>query len=182
MTTPARSRSSRRRWPALTGVGIAVLALAAVAYTVFAPHPGPASTGAAAPAVVTAATASGQQVTVPGGGKPSVLFFFTGGCSSCGPAAHAMAQAQQANPQAANYVAIDMDPAEPPASITAFLAANQAGDLAVTSDRGAALTTAYGVTQLSTAVVLDPSGQVVSRLAEPAADQIQAGLAQARTR
>jgi hypothetical protein len=64
------------------------------------PRPGAAtnSTAGAGPAAAagfTATTLSGQQLTVPGG-KPSVLFFFSVNCGTCGPGAQALAQAQQA--------------------------------------------------------------------------------------
>lgn len=180
--TPTPTRSPRRRWLTLIGIGAAAIALAAVAYTAFTPTDRTAGKGAAGtPVPLTATSATGQQVTVPGGGRPSVLFFFSAGCATCGPAATAVAQAQQANPHAANYVAVDMDPAETPETIAAFLRTNQADDLAVTSDRDATLTSTYGVTQLSTAVTLTPAGQVVARAVEPRTDQIEAGLAQART-
>lgn len=183
---PAPTASPRRRWLIGVGIGVAVIALAAVVYTVLSPAPtstaaGRGAASGPAPVSLTATSASGQQVTVPGGGKPSLLFFFSASCGTCGPAAHAVAQAQQANPQGANYVAVDMDPAETPATIAAFLRTNQASELAVTSDRGGALTSTYGITQLSTAVTLNPSGQVVTRAVEPQTAQIQAGLAQART-
>lgn len=179
---PAPTGSPRRRWLTMIGIGVAVIALAAVIYTAFTPAPTPNGGTTAGGAVsLTATTAAGGQVTVPGGGKPSVLFFFSASCGTCGPAAHAVAQAQQANPQGGNYVAVDMDAAETPATIAAFLRTNQASDLAVTSDHGGALTSTYGVTQLSTAVTLNPTGQVVARAVEPQTAQIEAGLAQART-
>ena len=55
--------------------------------------------------------------------------------------------------------------------------ANQATSLAYASDSNATLISAYQVTQLSTAVVLDASGKPVFRAVEPTADQIRAELA-----
>lgn len=179
--TPAPTRSPRRRLLTVIGVVLGVLAVAAVVYTAFTPAPSPTTAGAGAgsPVSLTATSATGAQVTVPGGGKPSVLLFFSATCGTCGPAAHAIAAAQAADPQGANYVAVDMDPAETPATIAAFLRANQAGDLAVTSDRNGNLTSTYGVTQLSTAVTLNPAGQVVARAVEPDTAGIRAGLTRA---
>lgn len=189
--TTSRSTSSRpgRRWALGAGVGVAVIALLAVAYTAFSPasppRPGAATSstagaGPAAAAGLTATTLSGQQLTVPGG-KPSVLFFFSVNCGSCGPGAQALAQAQQANP-GANYVAVDVDPSETSADVREFLTANQAGGLAYALDTDASLTRAYQLTQLSTAVVLDATGTTVYRGVDPTPDQIQAALSTAGAR
>lgn len=188
---PSRSTSSRpwRRWALAAGVGVAVIALLAVAYTAFSPasppRPGAATSSTAgaggdSASGFAATTLSGQQLTVPGG-KPSVLFFFSVDCGSCGPGAQALAQAQEANP-GANYVAVDVDPGETSADVREFLTANQAGGLAYALDTDASLTRAYQLTQLSTAVVLDATGTIVYRGVDPTPDQIRTALTTAGAR
>lgn len=181
-TTTGRSssrRPARRRWPLLAGIGMAVIAVLAVAYTALSPAPAPTA-GSSAGVEFTAATLSGQQVSVPGG-KPSVVFFFSVNCGTCGPGAQALAKAQQATPDA-NYVAVDVAPGETDADVAEFLTTNQATGLAYTLDTDGALTSAYQLTQLSTAVVLDPQGAIVYRGVDPTPDQIQTALATAGTR
>jgi thiol-disulfide isomerase/thioredoxin len=185
-TTTGRStspRPPRRRWPMLAGIGMAVIAVLAVAYTALAPTAAPtagSTAGSSAGIAFTAATLSGQQVSVPGG-KPSVVFFFSVNCGTCGPGAQALAQAQQATPEA-NYVAVDVDPSETATDVAEFLTTNQATGLAYTLDTDGALTSAYRLTQLSTAVVLDAQGNTVYRGVDPTPDQIQAALATAGAR
>jgi hypothetical protein len=173
-------RPPRRRWALLAGVGVVVIAVLALAYTALSPTPAPAPGSAVAVAQATsftASTPSGQHVAVPGG-KPSVVFFFS---ATCGPGAHALAVAQQATP-GANYVAVDIDPRETIADVRQFLTANQADGLAYATDTGASLTRAYQLTQLSTAIVLDPQGTVVYRGVDPTPNQIRAALTTAGAR
>ena len=186
---PAPTGSARRRPLLLSALAVAVLALAAVVYTALSPattHGVPTSgntggkPGAAAPVSLSAATAGGGQVSVPNG-KPSAVMFFSATCGTCGPATHALATAQQGDPQGANYVAVDLDPSESPADIAAFLTANQASTLATTSDINGQLTRTFGVTQLSTAVFLAPDGHVLSRTVEPTTTQIRDQLRTAAT-
>lgn len=186
-TTPPAPRTSRRRWPIVAALGVAVLAGLAVIVTVVppsSPTAPPSSPTAAATATATgsagaftATTLAGQQVAVPGG-KPSAVLFFSATCRTCGPVAHALAVAQQANPQA-NYVAVDLDPTETPADITRFLTTNQATTLAVADNAGGRLSGGYRVTQLSTVVILGPDGHELSRAVEPTAAQIQTAIAAA---
>jgi len=181
MPTATPPRSLRRRWAVIAGTAVAVLAVLAVAYTAFTPSPAPPGAPGAAPSGFMATTASGQSVPVPGG-KPSAVLFFSATCGSCGPAAHALAQAQHADAHGANtYAVVDMDPSESPQTIRAFLAANQASTLPVARDTNAALTGAYQVTALSTAVILGPDGRAVARTVEPTVAQIQQQLATAST-
>ncbi|WP_344867232.1 TlpA family protein disulfide reductase [Amycolatopsis ultiminotia] len=166
---------------------VAVVGIAFVLYSAFSPSstqaasPAAADSGAkagttAAAGAFTARTLLGEQVAVPGS-RPSVLFFFSVGCGGCGPATHALAQAQQAVGTKANFVAVDIGPGETEQDITDFLTANQATTLAYASDTNTSLISAYQVTQLSTAVVLDAFGKPVFRAVEPAAEQIRAELA-----
>jgi len=96
--TPASSRSTRRRTMLLVTALVVVLAGAAVLYTALTPARSASSAAGAGPAGApvsfTAATMSGQQVTVPGG-KPSVLLFFGVTCGGCGPTATALGRLQR---------------------------------------------------------------------------------------
>ncbi|GAB3662685.1 hypothetical protein GCM10027596_24680 [Nocardioides korecus] len=112
------------------------------------------------------------------GDKPSVVFFFSASCGSCGPGARALAEAQTSTPNV-NYVAVDIDPSESVDVVREFLTANHADTLAYARDTDAALTRAYQLAQLSTAVVLDTSGTEVYRGVDPTATQIRSALTQA---
>jgi hypothetical protein len=167
---------------------VAVVGIAFVLYSALSPSSkqaaSPPTAGGGATAGTTAAdagaftarTSQGEQVAVPGS-RPSVLFFFSVGCGGCGPATRALAQVQQAVGTKANFVAVDVAPGETEQDIKAFLTANQATSLAYASDTNATLLSAYQVTQLSTAVVLDASGKPVFRAVEPTAGTIRAELA-----
>jgi len=179
-TTRNGPGESRRRWAILTTVAVAIVASLAVIYTLLSPTTGQDPTGVGVGSY-TATTLAGQQVTVPGG-KPSAVLFFSASCGSCGPAAQALAQAQNADPRAANYVVVDLDPNETPEDIRGFLTDNQATTLAVADDTGGRLSAAYRVTQLTTLVILGPDGQVDSTVVEPSLTQIQTALAQADSR
>lgn len=179
-TTRNEPGESRRRWPILAIAAVAIVAAGAVIYTLLSPATGQDLTGADVGSY-TATTLAGQQVTVPGG-KPSALLFFSASCGSCGPAAQALAQAQNAGAQAANYVVVDLDPNETAEDIRGFLTDNQATTLAVAEDTGQRLSAAYRVTQLTTLVILGPDGQVDTTIVEPTLAQIQSALAQADSR
>ncbi|MBW0113547.1 TlpA family protein disulfide reductase, partial [Pseudonocardia sp. KRD-182] len=163
----------------LAGIGLAVIAVLAVAYTALSPAPAPtaaSSTGVA----FTATTLSGQQVDVPGG-KPSVVYFFTVNCGTCGPDAQALAQLQQTTP-GANFAAVDLDPNETVEDIRGFLDTNQATDLAYAIDTDSRLLSGYQITQIGVAVVLDATGTEVFRGYKPTTEQIQTALTEAGAR
>lgn len=175
-TTTGRSpspRPSRRRWPLLAGIGLAVLAVLAVAYTALAPASAPGA-GSSTGVAFTAATLSGQQVDVPGG-RPSVVYFFTVNCGTCGPEAQALAQLQQTTP-GATFAAVDLDPNETVEDIRGFLDTNQASDLAYAIDTDGRLLSGYQITQIGVAVVLDAAGNEVFRGYKPTTAQIQTAL------
>lgn len=176
-------RRSRRRWPLLAGIGVAVIAVLAVAYTALSPAPAPTAGSAASSSTgvaFTATTLSGQQVSVPGG-KPSVVYFFTVNCGTCGPDAQALAQLQQTTP-GANFAAVDLDPNETVEDLRGFLDTNQANALAYTIDTDGRLLSGYQIRQLGVAVVLDASGNEVFRGYKPSAAQIQTALTEAGAR
>lgn len=182
--TPATPRRSvRRRTLWLAGVLVAVLAVAAVLYTALTPTssaPGPAGADGAAggPVSFTATTTSGPPVTVPGA-KPSVLLFFGVSCGGCGPTSTALAQIQQQNPAAANFVGVDITPRETDDDVRGFLTTNHATALGYTFDTDTRLIRALGVTQLTTVVVLDATGAPTWRAVEPTREQVQTALAAA---
>jgi len=189
-TTPRPSNPAARRPLRVIAAILVVLGAGAVAYTALTPTPTSTGTAAAAAPVAagpsltapsfTATTSTGGQVMVPGG-KPSAVLFFAATCGTCGPAAHALAVAQQAAPNAANYVAVDINPNETAEDIAAFLTRNQASTLASTTDASGELTSRFAVTQLSSAVFLAPDGHVLGRTVEPTTAQIQAQLRAAGT-
>lgn len=167
----------RRRAARVAGIAAGVIALLAVVYTAFALASSDSTgNGQATATSLAATTLSGQQVTVPGG-KPSVLFFFSVECGSCGPATQALAQVQQTVGERANFVAVDVAPYETEADVAGFLDDYQATSLAYAIDTDAAWINTYRVSQLSTAIVLDASGTEVFRAVEPSADQIRGELA-----
>ncbi len=167
------------------GAVVVTLLMLSVAYTAFSSQPSPApgaessvaGSASTAATAFTASTMSGDQVAVPGG-KPSVVFFFSATCGSCGPGARALAEAKASTPDA-NYVAVDIDPGESVDVVRQFLTANDASTLAYARDTDAALTRAYELTQLSTAVVLDASGTEVYRGVDPTASKLRSALIEA---
>lgn len=132
----------------------------------------------AAAAEFTAVTSQGEQVPVPGS-KRSVLFFFSIECGACGTGTRMLAEVQRSSPAAANYVAVDIAPYETADEIREFLARNEASSLAFASDTDTRLITAYGVNQVSTAVVLDGAGTEVFRAVGPGAAELRTALAAA---
>ncbi|SFB62785.1 Thioredoxin-like [Amycolatopsis marina] len=180
----AEATPGRRRTLFIALAVVAVLGVAAVLYSAFSGAERPATSApaganagnAAAPAALTARTVDGGQITVPGN-RPSVLFFFSVECGSCGPATTALAQAEQAVGDTANFVAVDVAGYETKADVTDFLTAHEATTLAYAIDTDGQWIRTYQVNQLSTVVVLDASGKEVFRAIEPSAEQIQAELA-----
>lgn len=176
-TPTASPRRPRRRTWWVLGVLVAVLALAAVLYTALTPTTSAAGAGpAAGPVSFTATTMTGQPVTVPGG-KPSVLLFFGVACGGCGPTSTALAQIQQQNPAAANFLGVDITPGETDSDVRGFLTTNHATGLGYAFDTDTHLLNTLGVTQLTTVVVLDPAGAPTWRAVEPTREQVQAELA-----
>ncbi len=181
--SPGRRRMGR---PWVIGAALAVgvgITLAGCATTQTA-QTTPGTTTPAVPAAsgaFTARTTDGTQVSIPGS-KPTVLFFFSVECGSCGPESTVLAKVQQGSPQGANYAVVDVAPAETASDITSFLARNHASALAYTSDTNARLIGAYQVQDLSSVLVLDASGTVVFRAVDPGAGQIRDALAKAGAR
>jgi hypothetical protein len=182
-TTPPNTPRNRRRLAlVVTAAVIAVIAAAAVLYSAFSPQPSkgptPGENGGAA-TTLTARTNSGTQVTVPGA-RPAAVLFFSVECGTCGPTAQALAQTQtQTPPGAANFVAIDIAPAETESEVTGFLTANGAKGFAYAIDTDTSWARRFNVNHLSTVVVLDTTGKEVFRAVEPSNEQLQDALAKA---
>lgn len=163
---------------AALGLAIALLVAFASSETSTVPAAGPTGEDAPAAGTFTARTIAGEEVEVPGS-RPSILFFFSISCGTCGPGAQALAEAQRDIGDQANFVVIDVVPEESDGDIQDFLTYFEADRLAYTSDVDARLITTYQVTQLSTAIVLDSAGNEVSRTVDPSPADIRAELAKA---
>ncbi|MFC4946616.1 hypothetical protein [Pseudonocardia sp. GCM10023141] len=87
-----------------------------------------------------------------------------------------MAQIQQQNPGAANVVGVDITPGETDSDVRGFLTTNHATGLGYSFDHDTRLITALGVTQLTTVIVLNPSGAPTWRAVEPTREQVQTEL------
>lgn len=182
--SPTRSRNHSRLMrfalpiAAALGLAIALLVTYSSPGTPDSPAPDAISDDAAAAGSFTARTITGDTVEVPGS-RPSVLFFFSISCGSCGPGAQSLAEAQSQAGGQANFVVVDVVPQETDEDIEEFLTYFEADTLAYTTDPDARLMTHYQVNQVSTAVVLDASGNEVSRAVDPSPEQIRAELAKA---
>ncbi len=171
----------RPSWLIVVGVLVSVgLGLTGCAVPQAAQTPAGAVSPAAASVAVpfTAQTVAGAKVTVPGS-KPTVVYFFAVGCSSCGPTAKVLADVQSSTAQKVDYVAVDVSPDETGPQVEAFLSQYHATSMAYALDTNAGLIDAYGVQDLGTAIVLDGSGKVVFRGVEPSAGQIRDVVAKA---
>jgi hypothetical protein len=157
---------ARRRCPWLVAVVVAVMVVAACACSSNAGQSAPVDAGR-----FSASRADGTSVTVPGS-TPSVVYFFSAGCSQ-GAAAVAEAQRRAAG---ATYVAVDIDPGQGVAQMRAVLQAAGAPDLAVTGDPDAAIMTSYGVPTVGTTVVLDSTGKAVFSGVEASTGAITAAV------
>lgn len=179
-TAPSNPRATRRRWLFLVGVMIALVALAAVLYAVFAPSSKrpPAATDSGQPAATEVTTISGSVLRVPGD-KPTALLFFSATCGECVQGGKNVVAAAHQSGSAASFLAVDMAPGETTADINTFLDAIGEPRLPAALDPGGTLTRTYGVTALTTVVVIDPAGQVVYQGVAPATAQIVDALSKA---
>lgn len=195
-TTGGRSTGDRIQRAMATGIVVAAVLLLAGcrAAAPATPDADAGTTAGAAGATSTAGAASARSVTVRALGgqriripseRPTVVYFFSATCGSCIQGAHALVQAQQqaqAAQTAATFLAVDLDPTEPPQVIGEFVRAAGNPDLPAVSDRDAALSRRYQVTALSTLVIIDPTGRVTYRATEPSPAQILDAIAKAARR
>ncbi|MCA4135457.1 TlpA family protein disulfide reductase [Arthrobacter sp. M4] len=141
----------------------------------------PGTSATEASTAVTVTDIDGNTRTIPAG-KPAALFFFSVGCGECVGGAKSLSKAAEALGSSADYLLVDMDPKEPKTTVDGFRDYIKAPGLPSAIDTGAALTTRYRVTSLSTLVVVDANGNVTFRATDPSAEQIQAELTKAGTR
>ena len=172
--TATRSRTARRRLTALAAISVLAVLLSACG-GLTKDNPSPAGDDGTTAASFTARTVAGGSTTLPGE-RPSVLLFFSVECGGCGPTAQALAQAQAQDPKAADFAVVDVAAYETTKDIEGFLKYYDANALAYASDPDGTLIARYGVTQLSTVVIVDPDGKVVFRGVEPNAEKIRAEL------
>jgi cytochrome oxidase Cu insertion factor (SCO1/SenC/PrrC family) len=114
MVAPRRRRVRSWRMPLLATALLAVLAGAAACGETDATAGSPDQQAGAVSAgagglSVTATNADGAQVRLPAG-KPAVVYFFAPSCYSCIAGTRAVADARQHAPEAADYVAVNLDP------------------------------------------------------------------------
>ncbi|MHB8718603.1 MAG: TlpA family protein disulfide reductase [Candidatus Dormibacteria bacterium] len=127
----------------------------------------------------TATTVAGQTFQVPAG-RPTVLYFMAGWCSSCRPEAQALGQIDSQRHGQVAILAVDADPTDPLASLQNFIAQVGNPGYAFVQDEGGALVQAFGATALDTTVVIDGNGRVVYRNTRPIDEQtLEAALARA---
>jgi cytochrome oxidase Cu insertion factor (SCO1/SenC/PrrC family) len=179
----ARSRCSR----SILIPAAAVLALFGALLAVAAdrtPHgSSPASTstavagsgsGPASRSALTVRSITGATVRVPDG-KPTVLFFFTGACSSCYIGAKNLASVLTDTGSRADVIAVGLDPTEPVDAIKQFLSAVGNPPFTLVRDDGTLLRV-FNVATLGTTIVLDAAGRLIFRGIDPAIDQIRRAL------
>lgn len=172
--TANRGRTTRRRLTALAATSMLAVLLSACG-GLTKDNPSPAGAEGISAASFTARNVAGGSTTLPGD-RPSVLLFFSVECGGCGPTAQGLAQAQAQDPKAADFAVVDVAAYETAKDIEGFLKDYDATALAFASDPDGTLIARYGVTQLSTVVIVDPDGKVVFRGVEPNAAKIRAEL------
>ncbi len=82
----------------------------------------------------------------------------------------------------AKFLAVDIVPTEKPADVRHFLDQIGGTSLPAVVDTNGALTSRYQVTAPTTALVIDPSGQISYRGHAPSQDQILAALGSSAAR
>ncbi|GGO85120.1 hypothetical protein GCM10011584_04300 [Nocardioides phosphati] len=178
-TISSRSRLRRRCYAAPLALGALALLLSACGGltkdTSTAANSNPPTAGTTASTFI-AQKIGGGSLQLPGA-RPAVLLFFGVECGGCGPTATALAEVQADRSAVADFAAVDIVPGESIEDIKGFLSTNKATSLAFASDSDGSLFQRYGVTSLTTVVIVDAGGKVVYRAVEPSADTIRSELA-----
>jgi peroxiredoxin len=191
MTAATRSPRNARTIALVVASVLAAALLSAVAARA-AQDPGDAAAGAPAATVtgtgaqvgasapqVTGRAVDGRQVELRAG-KPSVLFFFAGWCTSCIAEAAALGELHRERGDDVNIVAVSIDPGDTPETIEAFMQAAGSPDYPVLHDADDSIRAAYEVTSLDVTVFTGADGKVAYRDAVPSTlDQLQDGLRRA---
>lgn len=171
-------RITRRHHAALSIA--AVLAAGSLTLTACGNSADPATAGSGSPATVT--SVDGQQISLPANGKPTAVFFFSVGCGECVNGVRSLGVAATSADEAgseANFLAVDMDPGESKETIGDFMEYVDAEHVPAAIDQGATLSRRFGVSALSTLIVVDADGTVTFRATDPDAATITAELAKA---
>jgi cytochrome oxidase Cu insertion factor (SCO1/SenC/PrrC family) len=186
-SSPSPRRAHRTRTLIITAVAVAavfgvLLAIAAgrtphtngAASSTSAGAATGSGAGSGSAAALTVRSITGATVRVPNG-KPTVLFFFTGECSSCYIGAKNLASVLTDTGGRADVVAVGLDPTEPVTAIKQFLAAVGNPPFTVVRDDGTLLRV-FNVAALGTTVILDATGRLIFRGIDPPIDQIRRAL------
>ncbi|WP_235679511.1 TlpA family protein disulfide reductase [Mycolicibacterium monacense] len=126
----------------------------------------------------------GKTVELPAA-APTAILFFSYGCGECVGGGKSLAAARAAVEEAggsAKFLAVDIVPTEKPADVRHFLDQIGGTSLPAVVDTNGALTSRYQVTAPTTALVIDPSGQISYRGHAPSQDQILAALGSSAAR
>ena len=115
-------------------------------------------------------------------GKPTVLYFLAGWCSSCVPEAQALDQIERATGDRVAILAVSADPTDSASTLQQFAQFVGSPRYGFALDDGT-LVRRLGVRALDTTIVLDPAGRIVYRDAIPTEEStLRAALARAGLR
>lgn len=178
-----------RRWTGVAAVMLAAGALAACGQSATTSNPASppqatATTSTPAAVATRLTTVDGKPVELPAA-APTAILFFSYGCGECVGGGKSLAAARAAVEKAggsAKFLAVDIVPTEKPADVHLFLDQIGGTSLPAVIDTNGALTSRYQVTAPTTALVIDPSGQITYRGHAPSQDQILTALGSSAAR
>lgn len=130
------------------------------------------------PASLSVKTISGSTFSLPAG-KPTVLFFMTGECTSCIEGARALDTIERQYGDRLAVLAVDMDPGATTAAVRAFAEAAGSPHYSFARDPDGRMVGAFGVRALDTVVIIDADGAVVYRGVSPDQASLRAALGKA---
>ncbi len=96
-------------------------------------------------------------------GRPVLLFFMAGWCTTCIPEAQALGAIQEDLGGQVRILAVSVDPADTPGQIRAFAEAAGSPGYPFAHDRTGRVARAYEVLALDTTVIIDGAGLIVYR-------------------
>ena len=149
---------------ALVLLGITLAAWRMLSPTV-ASAPSMAAKGPVAPAIDVPTVDGGHFSLAAQRGNPVILFFMTTDCSGCEDETRALGRLSRADTTGKLAILmVAMTPqSDTPAAIRAYRARNQGPDRFWAVDQGGAITRAYGITALTSTVLIDRGGHVAGR-------------------
>lgn len=176
---PRTARRGRAWWLAAGGAIAAVVAVLALAGTVGGTRKTAGDTSRGAVALTSrggsavgdtaptfaVATTTGSTFSLPAG-KPAVVFFMAGWCSSCVAPARTLAGIDAELGDRVAILAVSADPTDSTASLRRF-ATNADARYGFAHDSDGTLATAFGVHSLDTTIIVDAAGKIVFRAAVP---------------